>query len=306
MQTSCRCAGRGTALSDIEQKNYDWLKGAYRKAATEVDVLRIENERLQIELTIIGDKAVVDWDDETIGQVDAALQGQLQGKPLTKYIEWRRQLEDQHRIDKEEIERLKSSLKKFAGDVSDGFECLPNCDSYGHEELCPRTNPEAAWAQMQAELKELRTKKPVSFWSKILNTMMDKLGTDDEGLVKLNSDTYAIHSDNAILEAELEHATEAVIAVQTENRRLRRHLKAVAQETPGEGDACVECNSDERVATSSGLCPWCARDKIKQLQDAVEKAAEALDMLMCFYLDEAHGEISNIHSDLREAMERKL
>jgi len=46
--------------------------------------------------------------------------------------------------------------KQFMEDCSDDLECLPGCDAYGHAELCPQTNPMAAFRQLRAELKTQR------------------------------------------------------------------------------------------------------------------------------------------------------
>jgi hypothetical protein len=58
-----------------------------------------------------------------------------------------------------EVERLANDLKLSRGvvkDVFDDMECLPNCDSYGHEEECPDVNPMAAFRKLRQERDELR------------------------------------------------------------------------------------------------------------------------------------------------------
>lgn len=47
--------------------------------------LVLENEELKNQLLLIGDKAVCDWDGETVGQVDAAVP-----KVTQTYVEWAR------------------------------------------------------------------------------------------------------------------------------------------------------------------------------------------------------------------------
>lgn len=49
------------------------------------------------------------------------------------------------------------TLRQYVADTSDGFECLPNCDSFGHEEFCPVSNVVAAWRQLRERLAEAET-----------------------------------------------------------------------------------------------------------------------------------------------------
>jgi hypothetical protein len=49
-------------------------------------------------------------------------------------------------------ETAEQRFKILAEDTSQGFECLPDCDSYGHNEQCPVANPLEAWKQLRAEL----------------------------------------------------------------------------------------------------------------------------------------------------------
>ena len=55
-----------------------------------------------------------------------------------------------------ELQKVTASRKQFLDDCSDDMECLPECNSYGHQELCPVTNPAAAWRQLREELNQLR------------------------------------------------------------------------------------------------------------------------------------------------------
>lgn len=45
-------------------------------------------------------------------------------------------------------------LRQYVDDTSDGFECLPKCDSYGHEDMCPVTNTVAAFRLLRGQLAE--------------------------------------------------------------------------------------------------------------------------------------------------------
>ena len=51
-----------------------------------------------------------------------------------------------------EIERLCS----FVTDVSEDMECLPECDSHVHADLCPVTNPVEAWRMLRLEIERLK------------------------------------------------------------------------------------------------------------------------------------------------------
>lgn len=55
-----------------------------------------------------------------------------------------------------EYERLEKVHRQFISDTVDRMECLPKCDSYGHEELCPVTNPMEAFRKLRAERDALR------------------------------------------------------------------------------------------------------------------------------------------------------
>ena len=60
-----------------------------------------------------------------------------------------------------EIARLEYNdklFKIFREDVGDGFECLPGCNSHGHEDACPVTNPHVAWRQLRAEMAQAAPK----------------------------------------------------------------------------------------------------------------------------------------------------
>lgn len=57
---------------------------------------------------------------------------------------------------KEMVDKEREKLEQFARDVSDGFECLPGCDSIAHEELCPQANPVAAWRELHESLRVVR------------------------------------------------------------------------------------------------------------------------------------------------------
>lgn len=49
------------------------------------------------------------------------------------------------------------TLRQYVADTSDGFECLPNCDSFGHEELCPVTNTVQAFRLLRERLADQDT-----------------------------------------------------------------------------------------------------------------------------------------------------
>jgi hypothetical protein len=75
--------------------------GLYRQAKKRV-------EELEKQLAFIGDKAVNDWDDETVGQVDAVVP-----KAPKTYAEWARDVLDCDRKKKERIKALETLMKEF-------------------------------------------------------------------------------------------------------------------------------------------------------------------------------------------------
>ena len=56
---------------------------------------------------------------------------------------------------KADFDTMASCYSSFVRDTCEGFDCIPECDKWGHAELCPLTNPEAAWRQMQSRIAEL-------------------------------------------------------------------------------------------------------------------------------------------------------
>jgi hypothetical protein len=46
-------------------------------------------------------------------------------------------------------------LSQYLMDTTQGFECLPACDSNGHETMCPVRNPVAAWRLIRRQVQEL-------------------------------------------------------------------------------------------------------------------------------------------------------
>lgn len=66
-------------------------------------------EELQNALLLIGDKAVVDWDDKTVGQVDAAVP-----KVTKTYAEWAREVHDTSRKKNKRIEELEELILNSA------------------------------------------------------------------------------------------------------------------------------------------------------------------------------------------------
>ena len=81
--------------------------------ATELEAAHAQNvelckriEELETQLLIIGDKAVVDWDDETVGQVDAVVKTQ----PPQTYIEFVRKLYSRGSPPLAEVEAAQKSV----------------------------------------------------------------------------------------------------------------------------------------------------------------------------------------------------
>lgn len=63
-----------------------------------------------------------------------------------------------------EVDQLRHLWKLHCEDLMQGMECLPKCDSYGHEDGCPVNNPKEAFrklrqqlADQRAEIADLRT-----------------------------------------------------------------------------------------------------------------------------------------------------
>ena len=61
---------------------------------------------------------------------------------------------------KEEVEELNHKMeiyKQYLADTSEDMECLEGCDSYGHEDDCPVTNPMAAFRKLRQWIDDLQS-----------------------------------------------------------------------------------------------------------------------------------------------------
>ena len=56
-----------------------------------------------------------------------------------------------------EIDRWHDKFMLLASDMTDGFECLPSCDSVMHDDGCPLAFPEVAWRKLREEIDRLRS-----------------------------------------------------------------------------------------------------------------------------------------------------
>ena len=92
------------------------------KAEAEITTLKAENEAMIFELLRIGDRAVVYWDDATVGEVARA--GAV---PTQTYIEMRRAELAQWEVMKAEIDKLKAEREEFKPDEppGDSAGCVP-------------------------------------------------------------------------------------------------------------------------------------------------------------------------------------
>lgn len=73
------------------------------------------------------------------------------------------ELAEQH--DEEQIASLEAQVEKvqhdnsiwklLVTDMSEGFECLPDCNSHGHESECPVTDPPSAFRLLRKRITEL-------------------------------------------------------------------------------------------------------------------------------------------------------
>lgn len=54
-----------------------------------------------------------------------------------------------------ELEKDLKLSRAVVDDIFDDMECLPGCDSYGHETECPDVNPMAAFRKLRQERDEL-------------------------------------------------------------------------------------------------------------------------------------------------------
>ena len=55
-----------------------------------------------------------------------------------------------------ELASLRKENARYKAILDEGPECLPGCDSFAHEELCPYVNPKEAFDALRKELEEAR------------------------------------------------------------------------------------------------------------------------------------------------------
>jgi len=59
----------------------------------------------------------------------------------------------------EELTTQNRMLSQYLIDTSEGFECLPGCDSNGHDPTCPVSNPLLAWRLTRRQVQELTSER---------------------------------------------------------------------------------------------------------------------------------------------------
>ena len=58
----------------------------------------------------------------------------------------------------QELTKQNEMLSQYLMDTSVGFECLPSCNSNGHDNTCPVKNPVAAWRLTRQEVTDLKSR----------------------------------------------------------------------------------------------------------------------------------------------------
>ena len=58
----------------------------------------------------------------------------------------------------QELATQNHMLSQYLIDTSEGFECLPGCNSNGHETMCPVSNPLVAWRLIRSQLQEVTSR----------------------------------------------------------------------------------------------------------------------------------------------------
>ena len=100
-----------------------------------IDTLRQQLQDFEKENAILREAISDAWQTHTTCQ-QALVEAQSQVQELT----------EQNRM-----------LSQYLVDTSEGFECLPGCDSNGHEPTCPVRNPVVAWRLIRDQLQDLRS-----------------------------------------------------------------------------------------------------------------------------------------------------
>jgi DNA repair exonuclease SbcCD ATPase subunit len=96
--------------------------------------------------------------------------------------------------------RERNTYQEIVRDTCADMECLPGCDSWGHEELCPVTNPQAAWRDLRSRLTAAEQK--IALYAACMNT-----GGADELHARLSAaEQRAGENERQIAEARKEYA----------------------------------------------------------------------------------------------------
>jgi hypothetical protein len=61
----------------------------------------------------------------------------------------------------DKLAECEAKLQQFAADTTEGFDCLPTCDSTAHDEACPVAHPVEAWRVLRERLAECERKLAV-------------------------------------------------------------------------------------------------------------------------------------------------
>ncbi len=98
--------------------------------------------------------------------------------------------DEYHKRTIDNLERQLTTHKTLLKDICDDMDCLPKCDSFDHEELCPVVNPNAAWRTLRNQLADLRglvvvanrgwKDKPLDWAKQATNVLQDTTVQDDK------------------------------------------------------------------------------------------------------------------------------
>lgn len=81
---------------------------------------------------------------------------QIEKAELTARVEGLEAERDHYRL---ALAECKARLQQFAADTTEGFDCLPSCDSIAHDTMCPVAHPVEAWRILRERLAECEREK---------------------------------------------------------------------------------------------------------------------------------------------------
>ena len=142
----------------------------------------------------------------------------------------------------EESESLRSRLADYEllkRAVNETGDCLPDCDSYAHNEQCPNVNNHVVLQDKQREIESLRS----------------RLAEDEKLYDELNNDYVLVRNNRDEIARELGETNEALAACQSQGAGLQARLAELRE--AARKVTCRTCSGNGHTFIGIDPCPDC-------------------------------------------------